>query len=297
MRRGKVWTQQRLSEESSIPLTTIKRWEAKNAPDPTIDFASIELLAKVYGFSPSDFMKEGEPKSDVLQIFQNGQFEKLPPGLLQLILSDARSKYPNDDAAQFNFIVERVSAFYPKATTGFRLVGNESSTIAALKQIADEKEAEPGIDSSRIQPVHEIPVWDIDVAAGRWISVPVAELDYEDPYQRQIINAGKFRLRIIGDCMEPEYPSQCIIEFEIIRVDLHGLQEGHDYCLCRSDGTATFKRLISQDEDVYELAAINQQKHPGSFTVPRQEIGRVARVLYKLIEPTPGPVKLKKLAK
>src|SRR5688500_7329781 len=35
-----------------------------------------------------------------------------------------------------------------------------------------------------------IPTWDIHVAAGPWVDVPIASLDYDDPDQRRIVNLG-----------------------------------------------------------------------------------------------------------
>lgn len=166
------------------------------------------------------------------------------------------------------------------------------SAPAAPSPAPPEKEAgkEPplGITQNiRVQP--EIPIWDIDVAAGRWSPVPIAELNLNDPRQRRIVERGLFRLRIEGDCMEPDYPHGSVIEFQLFRHDDEPLIVNSDYVFCRIDGTATFKKLVAKTDEILSLAAINQLTHPGIFTVPTQEIGRMAKVAVPNIPPPLKP--------
>jgi len=135
-----------------------------------------------------------------------------------------------------------------------------------------------------------IPEWDIDLRASAWADVPVARLDTDNPEQQAAIAAGRFRLRIIGTCMEPEYLDGQTVEFQIVRADAEPLEPGRDYAVCRSDGTATFKRLVRVDEEVLVLAALNRREYPDRITVPRQEVCRVAKVLYRLTPPPPVKV-------
>jgi hypothetical protein len=134
----------------------------------------------------------------------------------------------------------------------------------------------------------QIPEWEIDLRASAWAEVPCAQLDADDPEQRRMIETGRFRLRIVGSCMEPEYTSGQTVEFQIIRADQEPLVIGADYCVCRSDNTATFKRLVKVDEDFYTLAAINQREYPGVLVVAVQEVCRWAKVLHRL-SPPPEP--------
>lgn len=131
-----------------------------------------------------------------------------------------------------------------------------------------------------------IPTWTIDLTASDWVDVPCARLDNDDPEQAAIIAAGRFRLTIMGRCMETEYPDGHTVEFQIVRAD-EPLEPGRDYAVCRSDGTATFKRLMRVDEDTMYLVALNEKDYPGVIEVPRQEVCRMARVLHRLTPPPP----------
>lgn len=136
----------------------------------------------------------------------------------------------------------------------------------------------------RIAPV---PEWTISTSACRWVPVPICSLDPEDPQQRRVIETGRFRLLIDGDCMEPEYPNGALVEFQIVR-PYEPLVIGCDYVFCRNDGTATFKALVAIDDDMITLAARNQDLYPGTFDLPRQELTRVARAVGVMM-PAPGP--------
>jgi transcriptional regulator with XRE-family HTH domain len=136
--------------------------------------------------------------------------------------------------------------------------------------------------------VPPIPTWPIDLVAGPWSHLPaLCQLDYDDPEQRAIINYGRFRLRILGNSMAPDYPDHVTIEFEILRADSPPVLYA-DYAVCRSDDTATFKRLIKQTEDSLVLAALNQRDYPGTIEVFRQDVVRLARAV-AIIGPVPLP--------
>ena len=146
--------------------------------------------------------------------------------------------------------------------------------ISASEQIPD------GIDPRKRATLN--PVFEIDVVAGRWADVPIAQYDTENPEHRQVLEDGRFQLRIIGDCMEPPYPNGSTVQCRLIRTDLEAMPVLEAYVFCRNDGTATFKALVRThgrgDEAEFELAAINQDKYPRTFRVLCSEIGRVAKV-------------------
>lgn len=123
----------------------------------------------------------------------------------------------------------------------------------------------------------EPPRWDLDIRASAWADIPMCRLDYDDPRQRAIVNTNRFRLRILGTCMEPYFHDGQTVEFEIVRVDRDGLVIGECYAVCRTDGLATFKQLIAKDDDAITLAALNRKEFPTPIVVPLQEIGRIAR--------------------
>lgn len=151
-----------------------------------------------------------------------------------------------------------------------------------------------GLDPATFD-ARQIPTWEVDLRASEWAQVPICELSTDDPEQAEVIRSGRFRIRLRGNCMEPDYPDGSEIELQIFSVEREGLIKNADYAVCRSDGTATFKKLIGWDDDTIELAAINQKDHPGSFKVPQQEIGRFAKVARLLARPLePRAIKVRK---
>ncbi len=147
---------------------------------------------------------------------------------------------------------------------------------------------ESGIDPRPVTtPV--TPTWDIDLRASVWAEAPICELRYDDPDQRCVIDTGRFRLRILGTCMEPEYADGSVIEFQVIRWDRQPLEIGRDYVVCKSDGTATFKQLRAIGEEELTFSARNQKDYPGEIVVARQEIARMAEVAHRLA-PAAEPV-------
>lgn len=124
---------------------------------------------------------------------------------------------------------------------------------------------------------YNLPVWDLQASAAHWSPAKICELNQNDPDHAACIATGLFRLRIVGDCMAPKYPNGMICEFQVQRGNPAELKPNDDYVLCRSDNTCTFKRVVSADEETVVLKALNQKKYHGTFTVPTQEIVRVAR--------------------
>lgn len=152
-----------------------------------------------------------------------------------------------------------------------------------MKLLPEETKSEAGI--TEIEGFVEPPTWEVEIAAGAWIQMPICQLDADDPEQNAIIKTGRFRLRILGGCMEPDYESGQTVEFKIIVIDRDPLEVGADYVVAKTDGTATFKRLYAKDEDSLTLFAINQKDFPGVLVVAQQEIGRIAKVVHRLLPP------------
>jgi hypothetical protein len=168
---------------------------------------------------------------------------------------------------------------------GFQM--EEGMLLEQIKLNGDHLEA--GIEP--VEQLAPIPEWTVEICASAWIEVPLCQLDYDDPEQRRVIESGRFRLRIIGNCMEPDYQDGQVIEFQIVRWDhVTPLEIGVDYVVCRSDGMATFKRLVKVDDDTLSLAALNQQQYPGLLVVNKQDVVRLARVAFRLVGPPPASV-------
>jgi len=124
----------------------------------------------------------------------------------------------------------------------------------------------------------QIPIWDMDIAAGAWVAVPVGgELDCDDPVQRAVIEQGLFRVRINGDSMERVWHDDEIVEFQIVRADRDDLRAGDDYMIIRSDSTGTFKRLETWDDGHLVLRAVNRKKYREPIRIALQEVVRIAR--------------------
>jgi SOS-response transcriptional repressor LexA len=193
--------------------------------------------------------------------------------------------------------IENSPSYKPRGKTIRKLAkGLDMEPMDLLEQI--RVNGDDGADTSGIGDVEAVgvlPTYDIDVAAGPWSHATVCELNADDPEQARIIKTGRFRLRISGNCMEPDYPSGSVVEFVILRYDEDALQIGRDYVICKSDNTATFKRLIAKHDDTLSLAPLNQRDHPGIVVVDRQEIGRIA--VADFIVAKLGPGKIPKIRK
>jgi SOS-response transcriptional repressor LexA len=131
---------------------------------------------------------------------------------------------------------------------------------------------------SEVQLV-EIPLFDLAVAAGGWADVSDVEGAVCNPDQ---ISQSLFRVRISGDSMQPAYKSGEVVEFRCVRVDVDGFEEGKDFYVQQSDGTATFKRCEKAGEEIIVLRALNRKKYPRPMEVSRGLIVRAARAVAKI---------------
>lgn len=154
-----------------------------------------------------------------------------------------------------------------------RLVNDGAKADQSMSQTPDS--FDNNVEPYSIRQVPNIPLFDLAVAAGGWVEI-TGEAEVCDPMQ---MDHGLFRIRIRGDSMDPEYKDGEVIEFRCLRPDRDGLEQGVDYYLQRSDGTATFKRLERMDEDTLWLRPLNREKYPRLIEVPRGLIVRAARAI------------------
>jgi len=121
----------------------------------------------------------------------------------------------------------------------------------------------------------DIPQFELDVAAGGWVEAQGQE---EEIDQRQI-DQGLFRIRIRGDSMEPKYPNGSVVEFKVLRQTgderSDVMEIGKNYCVYRSDGSATFKKLAAIEDEMLTFRAINP-KYKKPLTVARTDVVRMA---------------------
>lgn len=124
----------------------------------------------------------------------------------------------------------------------------------------------------------EVPVFDMTVAAGRWVDVT----DVGEVMKPGMIDHGFFRVRIRGDSMTPAYQGGDLVEFRCMRELRDVLAVGKDYYVQKHDGTATFKRLAEIGEEELVLHALNAKKYPKPMPVTRAEIVRMAVAVAKV---------------
>ena len=123
-----------------------------------------------------------------------------------------------------------------------------------------------------VQKLYPVPVSEMRVAAGPWL-----DIDGEEHVTHQMtLDQNLFRIRILGDSMQQTFPDGTLIEFEVFRFAGRNWPVGKHVLICTSDNRATFKTLVSVDEDEIVLRAINRQKYPKPLTLPVQLAARIA---------------------
>jgi len=151
-----------------------------------------------------------------------------------------------------------------------------------LSLLRTEPEAAPvgfDIDPASRVPVPEIPTFKLAVAAGPWTEVgEVAEL-----HDQGQIDDGRFRIWIAGDSMQPKYPDGSLVEFRLLKWNEDNIEVGRDYYVQNGD-LATFKRLEKIEEDRLVFRAINREKYPDAMPVERENVLRMARAYFLIIE-------------
>jgi transcriptional regulator with XRE-family HTH domain len=120
-----------------------------------------------------------------------------------------------------------------------------------------------------------VPEWRADIRASHWVEIPICGDDASDPKQVALRQLGRFRLVVVGDCMEPMFRDGDRVEFRVIEWGEETLIPGAPYAICKSDGLATFKLFDHDEEDALVFRAANP-KYKDLLTVPVQEIGRIA---------------------
>ncbi len=133
-----------------------------------------------------------------------------------------------------------------------------------------------------------IPTYDLYLTASDWVELRGVELNTET-HDDRVKEAGRFRVRIHGACMEPAWCDGEIVEFEVWNRDSDVSLMGKDCYIQRSDGRATFKTFVYVDhaaDDEWVLKAINPD-FPNEIRVPDQEVSRVAIAVGTFVPPRP----------
>jgi transcriptional regulator with XRE-family HTH domain len=155
----------------------------------------------------------------------------------------------------------------------------ETPADLAKKLAAKPATLDPNVEPYSEQKFFEIPTFDLAVSAGGWTEASeVAEVS--DP---NVLRQGLFRIRIRGDSMKNAWVPGEVAEFKLIRWGMDELKIGADYYVHRADNLATFKRLVSVNDDEYTFAALNKKKYPEQMAVARQDVVRMAKAVGKFV--------------
>lgn len=120
-------------------------------------------------------------------------------------------------------------------------------------------------------------IFDLPLAAGQWQEIPQA-CHIDDP---TVLASGRFCVRLTGESMEPSYHSGQIVEFQFVQHH-DSPRIGLNYYVQRSDGCATFKKLLKIDGDVMTLRALNREKYPKDLTVSSSDVIHMAVAVGKM---------------
>lgn len=141
------------------------------------------------------------------------------------------------------------------------------------------------VDVGPVMP--PVPTYELASPASEWSELVGAE---EESYETdpRIIDQGRFRIRIRGDCMEPRWLDGETIEFEIWRFGASAMPIGEDVVITNSDGLTTFKLLAGYDAEKEEIILKPRNPaHAYEIRVPLQMIARMA-VATSIITPSRG---------
>ena len=121
-----------------------------------------------------------------------------------------------------------------------------------------------------------IPEYDLSLSASGWSELIGVE-DHTMERDANVIDQGRFRVRISGNCMSPAFPDGSLVECLIVRLGRDSMPVGDPVVLTNSDGQSTFKRLVSFDADAQQLVLrADNKKHKGELRVPLDMVARIA---------------------
>jgi hypothetical protein len=156
--------------------------------------------------------------------------------------------------------------------------------IGGAPQEPDELPA--SLRTHEMRPARFIPHFTSGVAASR----RVEKLEDEDFESRQPAGTEDLRVFTIpvdGDCQEPAWKDGEIVLFSFDAYEREGILPGKSYYLAFTDGSTTFKRVFTDDNDpdVYILRCWNTKKYPRERRVHFNEVVRIARAISKQVVP------------
>lgn len=163
-----------------------------------------------------------------------------------------------------------------------------------IRWMVDTRWRESGdASSSNVEPyseqriTHEIPYFDLPIAASGWVHV-TDNINGGFQCTAAQIKQALFRVKVRGDSMEPRFADGCTIEFKLLCADdglpdYEKLREGHPYYVQLDDGTGTFKMLKSIEPDHLVLTALNK-KYKKPLIAKNSEIVRLGQYEFTLVK-------------
>ncbi|MGB7156685.1 MAG: XRE family transcriptional regulator [Tepidisphaeraceae bacterium] len=129
--------------------------------------------------------------------------------------------------------------------------------------------------------MRKVPYFDVKIPASGWVESEPREQPDGWTIIPDDAPPDAFCLRIVGHCMEPDFPSGSVIVFVPIRDGEQSwpqFEDGKAYYFEHSDGKATFKRVFfERAKERYRLEPINPKFR--AFYVPEQMKARVSRAV------------------
>ncbi|MBC8106248.1 MAG: LexA family transcriptional regulator [Anaerolineae bacterium] len=127
-----------------------------------------------------------------------------------------------------------------------------------------------------------IGVFNLPIAASGWSELTGEGRAASLPTKRK----GWMIVKVQGDSMQPRWGNGQSILFRILHPDEDHPVVGQDYFFVRSDNAGTFKRLVSMNDDEFQLRAINP-KYTKRMPVARDEVVMIAEARWVVTEPKP----------
>jgi len=164
---------------------------------------------------------------------------------------------------------DRIARSIVEKLAQFMAVSNEE----AVRRLS------PDPDQMEEIKVRRCPFYDVKIPAGGWVDTEPKEQPDGFAHILDELPKDAFCLRILGDSMEPDYPSGSIVAFCPVRDGERGceqFQNGKDYYFEHSDDKATFKRVFYEEgNDRFRLESLNKKYKP--MYVPVQMKARMSR--------------------
>jgi transcriptional regulator with XRE-family HTH domain len=140
-----------------------------------------------------------------------------------------------------------------------------------------------GLNMSRARPARLLPEFQIGVAASRRV-----DKFAEHPDANVLAAASDrraFAAPVDGDCQHPKWKHGEVVVFSFEAAEREGILLGKSYYLAFTDGSTTFKRVFTDENDpeVYVLRCWNRRKYPADQRVHRDEVVRIARAVSKQV--------------